>query len=161
MGSRHPTSASASWAEDAASKALFLRTYSKNITLLTLDGKAAGEAVCRDLAEGSIRLPAAHVVAFERMDERMAAVMSDGSRESFDVIYPALGCDVRSKLGQKLGARHNHLGSFEVDVHQQTTVSGLYAVGDVVSDLHQIAVGTGHAAVAATHIHHSLPRNFR
>jgi thioredoxin reductase (NADPH) len=30
-----------------------------------------------------------------------------------------------------------------------------------VSDLHQIAVGTGHAAVAATHIHNALPRNFR
>jgi thioredoxin reductase (NADPH) len=148
-------------AEDAASKALFLRTYSKDVTLLTLDGKAAGEAVRRDLAEGSISLPAAHVVALERMDERMTAVMSDGSHESFDVIYPALGCDIRSQLGTKLGARHNQLGCLEVDVHQQTTVSGLYAVGDVVSDLHQIAVGTGHAAIAATHIHNSMPRNFR
>jgi len=39
-------------------------------------------------------------------------------------------------------------------------VDGLYAAGDVVSDLHQIAVATGHAAIAATHIHKSLPRNF-
>ncbi len=148
-------------AADAASKALFLRTYSKDVALLTLDGKAASEAVCRNLAEASIRLPAAHVVAFERLNERMVAVMSDGSHESFDVIYPVLGCDVRSRLGTKLGARHNTLGCLEVDVHQQTIVSGLYAVGDIVSDLHQIAVGTGHAAVAATHIHNSLPRNFR
>jgi thioredoxin reductase (NADPH) len=148
-------------AEDAASKAMFLRTYSKHVTLLTLDGKAAGEAVRRDLAEASIYLPAAHVVAFERLDEGMVAVMSDGSRENFDVIYPALGCDVRSRLGTKIGARPNQLGCLEVNVHQQTTVNGLYAVGDVVSDLHQIAVGIGHAAVAATHIHNSLPRNFR
>jgi thioredoxin reductase (NADPH) len=148
-------------AEDAASKALFLRTYSKDVTLLTLDGKAASEAVCRDLAEASIHLPAAQVIAFERRDERMVAVMSNGSEERFDIIYPVLGCEVRSQLGTKLGARDNHLGCLEVDVHQQTTVSGLYAVGDVVSDLHQIAVGTGHAAVAATHIHNSLPRNFR
>jgi hypothetical protein len=33
------------------------------------------------------------------------------------------------------------------------------AARDVVSDLHQITVATGHAA-AATHIH-LLPRNFR
>ena len=33
--------------------------------------------------------------------------------------------------------------------------------GDVVSDLHQIAVGTGHAAIAATHVHNSLPQNLR
>jgi thioredoxin reductase (NADPH) len=30
-----------------------------------------------------------------------------------------------------------------------------------VSDLHQIAVATGHAAVAATHIHKCLPCNSR
>jgi thioredoxin reductase (NADPH) len=91
----------------------------------------------------------------------MVAVMSDGTYETFDVIYPVLGCDVRSELGKKLGVRHNSLGCLEVDAHQQTIVKGLYAVGDVVSDLHQIAVGTGHAAVAATHIHNTLPRNFR
>jgi thioredoxin reductase (NADPH) len=147
-------------AGDAASKALFLRTYSKNIILLTLDGKAAGGDVSR--FGGGIHPPSCRSCRGFRTDgRRMAAVMSNGSRESFDVIYPALGCDVRSQLGTKLRARHNHLGSFEVDVHQQTTLSGLYAVEDVVSDLHQIAVGTGHAAVAATHIHHSLPRNFR
>jgi thioredoxin reductase (NADPH) len=31
----------------------------------------------------------------------------------------------------------------------------------VVSDLHQIAVGTGHAAIAATRIHKILPAHFR
>jgi thioredoxin reductase (NADPH) len=61
----------------------------------------------------------------------------------------------------KLGARHNDIGCLEVDAHQRTSVPRLYAIGDAVSDLHQIAVATGHAAVAATHIHSSLPRNFR
>jgi thioredoxin reductase (NADPH) len=36
-------------------------------------------------------------------------------------------------------------------------IDGLYAAGDVVSDLHQIGVATGHAAIAATHIHKMLP----
>jgi thioredoxin reductase (NADPH) len=48
-----------------------------------------------------------------------------------------------------------------VDAHQETEVNGLYAVGDVVSCLDQIAVGTGHAAIAATAVHNSLPRNPR
>jgi thioredoxin reductase (NADPH) len=85
--------------------------------------------------------------------------MGDGTSEVFDVIYPVLGCDVRSDLGKTLGAHHNETGCLEVDAHQQTSVAGLYAIGDVVSDLHQIAVATGHAAIAATHIHNSLPRN--
>jgi thioredoxin reductase (NADPH) len=45
-----------------------------------------------------------------------------------------------------------------VDSHQRTTADGIYAAGDVVSDLHQIAVATGHAAIAATHIHKSVNR---
>lgn len=147
--------------EDACSKALFLRTYSKDVALLTLDGVPANEENCRDLAKADVRLPRARVVGLERRDDEMIVVLDDGTREIFDVIYPVLGCDVRSELGRALGARHNNVGCLEVDAHQQTTVKGLYAVGDVVSDLHQIAVGTGHAAVAATHIHNNLPRNFR
>jgi thioredoxin reductase (NADPH) len=42
-----------------------------------------------------------------------------------------------------------------------TSVDGLYAAGDVVSSLDQIAVATGQAAIAATHIHNSLPRRVR
>jgi thioredoxin reductase (NADPH) len=119
----------------------------KNVTLLTLDRKTGAEKVCRDLSDAGIRHPTSHVMAFEQQDGQMVAVMSDGTYETFDVVYPVLGC--------------NRIGCLEVDAHQQTTVEGLYAVGDVVSDLHQIAVGTGHAAVAATHIHNNLPRNFR
>jgi thioredoxin reductase len=48
--------------------------------------------------------------------------------------------------------------TLEADPHQQTA---LHAIGDVVSDLHQIAVGTGHAAIAASLGHNSLPHNFR
>ena len=147
--------------EEALGKALFLRTYSRRLTLLTLDGELGSEGSLRELLESGIRFPDAQVQAFERQGEEIVALMNDGTREAFDVIYPVLGCEVRSELGRKLGARHNPVGCLEVDAHQQTTVERLYAVGDVVSDLHQIAVGTGHAAVAATHIHNSLPRNFR
>ncbi len=40
-----------------------------------------------------------------------------------------------------------------MDAHNQTSVKGLYAAGDVVRGLDQIVVAMGHAAVAATHIH--------
>jgi thioredoxin reductase (NADPH) len=40
-------------------------------------------------------------------------------------------------------------------------VDGLYAAGDVVSDLHQLSVGVGHAAIAATCIHNRLDHNLR
>ena len=39
----------------------------------------------------------------------------------------------------------------------RTSVPGLYAAGDVVAALNQVSVAVGHAAIAATHIHNSLP----
>jgi thioredoxin reductase (NADPH) len=48
-----------------------------------------------------------------------------------------------------------------VDAQQRTSVECLYAAGDIVSDLHQLAVATGHAVIAATTIHNSLGRNPR
>ncbi|KRR16980.1 NAD(P)/FAD-dependent oxidoreductase [Bradyrhizobium retamae] len=148
-------------ANDAGTKALFLRTYSRHVTLLTLDGNGCGEPLARELSEADIRLLAARAVAFRRQDKQMTVSLSDGTVEAFDVIYPVLGCEVRSELGRKLGASHNDAGCLDVDAHQRTNVPGLYAVGDAVSDLHQIVVATGHAAVAATDIHNGLPRNFR
>jgi thioredoxin reductase (NADPH) len=147
--------------DEAAAKALFLRTYSRRVTLLQLDGSACSEQYSCELSEAGVRLPKAPVLKFRRQGKQMIASMSDGTQEIFDVIYPVLGCDVRSELGKDLGARHNGTGCLEVDAHQQTSVAGLYAIGDVVSDLHQIAVATGHAAIAATHVHNNLPRNFR
>ena len=148
-------------ADNLGNKALFLRTYSRHITLLTLDGERCREPLARELLEAGIRLLTARVEGFRRQGKQMMVSLSDGTVEVFDVIYPVLGCEVRSELGMKLGARHNDIGCLEVDAHQRTSVPGLYAIGDAVSDLHQIAVATGHAAVAATHIHNSLTRNFR
>jgi thioredoxin reductase (NADPH) len=145
--------------DDASAKARFLRTYSKDVTLLSQSTgplKAAEEqsALQNDYAiEGPVD-------ELRRGQHGIRARL--GSRHlDFDIVYPALGCDVRSDLASALGAATTDIGCLKVDGHQRTSIEGLYAAGDVVSDLHQIAVATGHAAVAATHIHHCLPRNPR
>ena len=91
----------------------------------------------------------------------MVVLCEGGESHLMDILYPALGCDVRSQLATNLGAQCTEIGTLEVDAHQQTTVAGIYAVGEVVTDLHQLTVATGHAAVAATNIHNRLPANFR
>ena len=73
----------------------------------------------------------------------------------------SLGCTIRSELATALGARCTDAGTVWVDEHQRTSVPGLYAAGDVVSDLHQMTVAMGHATVAATDIHNRLKRNWR
>ena len=44
------------------------------------------------------------------------------------------------------------------DECQRTSADGVYAVGDVVTGLNQIAVAMGQAEVAAVHIHNRLRR---
>jgi thioredoxin reductase (NADPH) len=63
---------------------------------------------------------------------------------------------VRSDLARAVGASCDEVGQIVVDEKLRTTVPGVYAVGDVANDLNQIAVGAGHAALAATAIHNSL-----
>jgi thioredoxin reductase (NADPH) len=68
-----------------------------------------------------------------------------------------LGETARSELAAGLGAKTGQCQELVVDVNQCTTVPGLYAIGDVVRGLNQIAVAVGQAAVAATRIHNTLP----
>lgn len=73
----------------------------------------------------------------------------EGEIHEVDALYPALGCNVRSDLATGLGASSTENGHLEVDDHHCTTIEGLYAAGDVVTDLHQLSVAFGHAAIAA------------
>jgi thioredoxin reductase (NADPH) len=148
--------------EIAGKKAMFLRTYSRDVVLLPIDEPTDMAPSIRDaLNKAGIRFPNVPVIDIERDDDRIAALLANGERIEVDVLYPMLGCDVRSELATTLGARSNDIGCVHVDDRQRTSVDGLYAAGDVVTDLHQISVATGHAAIAATDIHNSLPRNFR
>ena len=137
----------------AISKARFLRHYSRDVTLLSSRELTSDELAEAEAADIAVR-PAAG-----RLDIRDGAVRlasADDVRD-FDVLYPALVCEVASGLAARLGAATNSVGCLTVDEHQRTSVEGIYAAGDVVSDLHQITVATGHSAIAATHIHNNLP----
>ena len=142
----------------AAPKAEFLRTYSSDVLLLPTEDAPKERA--DELKRAGIMVEE-RLLDVERSGEQISAVFAHGRRLPVDVLYPALGCAVRSELATNLGARCNDQGNLHVDDKQRTSVAGLYAAGDVVTDLHQISVATGHAAIAATAIHNSLPRNFR
>ena len=144
------------------SKALFLRTYSANITLLLTEAPTDADGdMLKALDEAGVTVSSALRFDLEEHGTQVAATFADGTRQEFDVMYPALGCEVRSDLATALGATTDDAGCLLVDPHQRTAAPGILAAGDVVSDLHQLSVAVGHAAIASTAIHNSLPRNFR
>jgi thioredoxin reductase (NADPH) len=145
----------------AGKKALFLRTYTKDVSVFLTGDSDSIDDTRQAIEEAklaifdspqNIQLNAAGRVAIETVS---------GSLHEMDALYPAMGCAVRSELATVLGASCSETGNLVVDDHQRTTVPRLYAAGDVVTDLHQLSVAFGHAAVAATDIHNQLPRNYR
>jgi thioredoxin reductase (NADPH) len=148
--------------KSAARKAMFLRTYSTDVTLLPTENPAPeDEEKIAALRKAGVKLAKATVRDIEMKGEKILVLLANGETCELDVFYPALGCDVRSDLAKALGARTDELGCLMVDQRQKTGIPGLLAAGDVVSDLDQISVAVGHAAVAATTIHNALPYNFR
>jgi thioredoxin reductase (NADPH) len=141
----------------AFEKAAFLRVYSTQVTIVSeaddLDGVSAAE-----LNAAGIR-QLGGLGKLKREGGLISALFADGNISRFDCVYPSLGCRTGAALAVGLGAQVNDVGCLIVDAFQCTTIPGLFAAGDVVSDLHQIAVAAGHAAVAATRIHKSLPHN--
>ncbi|WP_420474401.1 NAD(P)/FAD-dependent oxidoreductase [Noviherbaspirillum sp. ST9] len=138
-------------------EALFVRHYTSDITLLSVRGaiKLDDEERLR-IDRAALRVVHVPVARLSYGDDGLRAHYADDTQERFDVIYAALGTMVNSGLALVLGARATPEGCLLVDGHQQTSVEGLYAAGDIVAGLNQITVAMGQAAVAATAIHNRL-----
>ena len=143
--------------------ALFMRSFSAHVTLFDRGPE------CMLSASDKSKLDAAGVRYIESpvlgvgLTEQMTPVLhtADGADYHCDVLYPMLGETARSELAAQLGAETADCDELVVDTHQRTTVPGLYAIGDVVRGLNQIAVAAGQAAIAATAIHNALPWTLR
>ncbi|HEY8614845.1 NAD(P)/FAD-dependent oxidoreductase [Phenylobacterium sp.] len=140
-----------------AAEARFITTYSDQVTLIHVGAPDALPAEERQrLAADGIELieTAVDSVALEK--RRITALSFNGQPREFDVIYSALGVTPRTQLAMKAGAKLEESGRLVVGDHQETTVPGLYAAGDVVRGLNQISTAQGEAATAATDIHNRL-----
>ncbi|WP_297508632.1 NAD(P)/FAD-dependent oxidoreductase [uncultured Caulobacter sp.] len=138
-----------------AREAAFLTTYSKDVTLLHLGQPSA----LRDpaaLAERGIEVLPVSIGQLAVDVDGVSVALADGETRAFDCLYLALGCEMRSRLAVRWGAEHDPAGNLIVDAHQRTSIDGLYAAGDVVRGLNQIAVAAAEAAIAATDIHNRL-----
>ncbi|HUP30122.1 MAG TPA: NAD(P)/FAD-dependent oxidoreductase [Usitatibacter sp.] len=142
----------------ATGHAEFMLTFTDNLSLLVPPGDPLiGPGERARLAAAGIEAVDSPVEELSMGADRKARVrLADGRELRFDTVYPTFGCHMRSNLAAALGARTTEAGDIYVDSHQQTSVPGLYAAGDVVAALNQLSVAVGHAAIAATAIHNAL-----
>lgn len=146
--------------ESAVVHARFLRTYFKEISLYIHPSGELSQEYIAELTE--TRIDISHT-KFESIsvtyNKPRIHVCKDRSFE-YDIVYVMLGEAKDSAIARQMGALFNDEGRLVVDQHQASTVEGFYAIGDVVSSLHQVSVAVGQAAIAATQIHNRLNINF-
>jgi thioredoxin reductase (NADPH) len=143
--------------------ALFMRSFSADVTLFDRGEESMlSEDDRRQVEVAGVRYIESPLLGVS-MSPEMKPVLNtaDGERREFDVFYPILGETARSGLASALGVETAECDKIVVDDHQRTSVPGLYAIGDVVRGLNQIAVAAGQAAIAATSIHNALPWSLR
>ena len=136
-------------------EAAFLKNFSSDVWFIEVDGRT--EDLDHDLRVAGVHLlpGVARHLAVDH-DQHAFVTTDDGEAHRFDVLYAGLGVDPRTQLAVSLGAALDASGSIVTDAHGRTSVSNLYAAGDVANALDQIGVAVGHAAIAATAIHNSL-----
>ncbi len=139
-------------------EALFLRTYTADITLVTLgqplDLSDENRAVMERAGIRAVEIPLADI-AFD--GDRIARLcFADGATLMFDAIYSALGIQPRSDLAAALGIEPYPDNRIVTDDHQQTSLDGCYAAGDIVTGLNQLGVAMAQGEIAAVDIHNRL-----
>lgn len=141
----------------ATATAHYLSTFSADVTIVPIeDGTHPSNTPS---TEGLAVLAPLKSVAC--IDGGWKVIDANDHVHWFDLVYAAMGAPPRSDLARQAAALVDAEGAVLTNEHMQTTRPGLYAVGDVVTDLNQIAVAFGHAAVAASAIHRALPETRR
>jgi thioredoxin reductase (NADPH) len=137
-------------------EALFIRSFTADVTLIAPDRamqlKPDDSARLKDAGIECVDGPAQAVA----IPNGCIVVDTAEGHYTFDSVYPALGSDTHTQLGEMVDAKLAPDGCFLCDDHQRTSVAGLYAAGDVVHGLDQISHAMGEGGVAATTISNDL-----
>ena len=137
-------------------EAVFIRSYTADVTLIAPDtALKLGPEDQRKLKDAGIDCVDGPAQAVAITGDCIVVDTAEG-HHTFDSVYPALGSDTHTQLGDMLGADLAKDGCFLCDDHQRTSVAGLYAAGDVVHGLDQISHAMGEGGVAATTIRNDL-----
>ena len=137
-------------------EAVFIRSYTADVTLIAPDKALSLKQEDQDrLKHAGIDCIDGPTQAVAISHEFIVVDTAEG-HHTFDSVYPALGSDTHTQLGEMVGAKLASDGCFLCDAHQRTSVAGLYAAGDVVHGLDQISHAMGEGGVAATTIRNDL-----
>lgn len=148
------------WGKRAAGLTLKLKQWTEDLTIF-VHGHERGfdEEQATKVRAAGIAIVDERILSFEGSDDGMltAAVLSTGERIKLDAMFFTIGCVRSCDLAEKIGCEiHENGVNLVVDDYKQTTVEGIYAVGDLAPGSQLAITSAADGAIAAIAINHSL-----
>jgi len=147
--------------ENGFRKVKFLSHFSRRLHATVIKNFKISERWQKEMQRLRVRV---HQGELQRLnfdcDSQTLQIKLKGQRQfETQVAYLELGAKVPQKAVAHLhGLNKTPEGRFRMSAHQQTSIPGLYAIGDCANSLAQISVAAGEAAIAATAIHNQLSK---
>ena len=138
------------WGDHAAGFALDLLDWGANVTLVLAGHPFEGDAAAIDaVRRNGIEVVDDAVVELESdADGLSAARLASGRRVTATRAFFSIGHRPRTDLAAMLGCALDELGYVIVDEHGETSVDGVYAVGDVTPGEQLVQTAAAEGAVA-------------
>ena len=140
-----------------------LLTWTRHITLLTDNHEISDEDYAKLAAlDVAVRRDAVVELEGDTSTKQLQRVLfAAGEPLECDALFFNLGTKLATNFHETLACRLDpECGLLWVDETQQTSVKGVYAAGDVTPNSQLAVVAAAEGAMAAIHIHRSLPANF-
>ena len=138
-----------------------LLTWTRKLTLLT-DGSEISSEDRAKAAQLEIPVRTETVIALggdKSTRQLQRVVFSEGDPLECDALFFNLGTELATDFHETLGCRLDpECDLLWVDDTQQTSVTGVYAAGDITPQSQLAVVAAAEGAMAAIHIHRSLSR---
>jgi thioredoxin reductase (NADPH) len=145
--------------EAAAQVAMILLNFTDDVDLLTRGEEPRwSDETDRQLRAHPVDVVHEEVVGIEKDDDGWLSGIEfeDGRFREYRGGFPMYGSDYNAELVEQLGCERNDDGTVVVDDAFETTVDGVYAVGDLTPGHKQIPVAMGEGANAGIDIHYDL-----
>jgi thioredoxin reductase len=148
--------------KDAAALALYLLTWSDNVTLLTNGMQTdVAKSLLETMREHNVQVRTEEIRKLDGERGRLQNIVFEFEAMQADALFFHLGSEPRCPFASELGCDADKHGYIDVDRGQQTSVSGVYAAGDIVGHPHLASAAAAEGIRAALAIHRSLlPDNF-
>jgi thioredoxin reductase (NADPH) len=145
---------------DAAAKvAMIMLNFTPEVDLL-LDGEEPewDDVTDEQLAAHPVEVLEPEVTGVENGGDGWLEAMefADGTRREYRGGFAMYGSNYNTELAEQLGCELNDDGTIAVEDHGQTSVDGVYAVGDVVPGHNQVPVAMAQGAKAGISVHYDL-----